>query len=276
MTKANPVPVYDTATRRSPALEEVRELIRYRHLVSQWVRRDIITRYKRSALGIAWTMLNPLGTTLILAVVFSKVFNSTITNFAGYVLTGLIPWIFFSQASNGAMTGLVGGGGLIKRIYFPRTAHAVTAIGVGLINLFLSLIPMILIITVLGYPPHWTIIALPIPILFLALFSLGLGLILSNLAIYFYDVVDMYQIVLTAWFYLSPVIYKEDMLPQEIIWLVRLNPMYYLINLFRAPIYDGRIPTMEEMLPAGAVALVTFLVGWWFFCMKADAFAYRL
>jgi ABC-type polysaccharide/polyol phosphate export permease len=273
---ATPVfPVYDSARRGLPAVEELRELLRYRNLLWQMVRRDVVTRYKRSFLGIAWTMLNPLGTTLVLTIVFSQVFGVG-GSYAAYVLSGLMPWTFFAQTTNACIVGLLWGGSLLNRIFIPRTVFAVSAIGTGLVNLALSLLPLLIVMIASGVPLKSTALLLPIPILFLAMFSLGVGLLLSALAIYFADIAEMYQIVLTAWFYLSPVIYLEELLPQKLLWIVHLNPMYYLINFFRAFIYDGRIPTAAEFLVAGGIAAITLLIGWVFFSQKADEFAYRV
>ena len=243
MNKPETLPVYDLARRSAPAIEELWELLRYRNLVSQMVRRDIVTRYKRSVLGVAWTMLNPLGTTLVLSIVFSQVF-SVEKSYAGYVLSGLMPWTFFAQTTNAAMVSLVWGGGLLKRIYLPRTIFAISGIGTGLVNLVLSLAPLVLILLITGVPIKAAALFLPIPILFLAMFSLGVGLLISAIAIYFADVAEMYQVILTAWMYLSPVIYTVDMLPPQYLWLVKLNPMYYLIRLFRARFTKGVFQTL--------------------------------
>ena len=140
MTDTTSFPIYDSSERKSPALDEFRELWRYRNLVYQLVRRDIVTRYKRSVLGIAWTMLNPLGMTIVLSIVFSQVFGAG-EGYAVYVLSGLIPWTFFAQTTNACMAGLVWGGSLLKRIYIPRTVFAISAIGTGLVNLLLSMVP---------------------------------------------------------------------------------------------------------------------------------------
>ena len=275
MNKTETLPVYDSSQRGSPALEELRELYRYHNLVFQTVRRNIVVRYKRSVLGIAWTMLNPLGTTLILTFVFSKVFGGT-SSYAVYVLSGLICWTFFAQATNDAMHNLIWGGGLIKRIYIPRTVFAVSSVSTGLVNMTLALVPLLFIMLVTKVTPQWSILVLPVPALFLAMFALGVGLILSTMAVYFVDVAEMYTIVLTAWFYLSPVIYNKDMLPEDYAWIVYLNPMYYLINLFRVPIFEGRVPSWQEFLITGGIAFVTLLAGWLMFCQKADEFAYRV
>ena len=269
------LPVYDSSQRGLPALEELRELLRYRNLVVQTVRRNIVVRYKRSALGIAWTMLNPLGTTIILTFVFSRVFGGP-ASYAVYVLSGLICWTFFSQATSDSMNNLIWGGGLIKRIYVPRTVFAVSSVITGLVNMALAMVPLLVVMLVTGIYPTWSMLILPVPALILAMFALGVGLFLSAIAVFFVDVTDMYAILLTAWFYLSPVIYKPELLPEEYAWIVKLNPMYYLINLFRAPIYEGRVPSLQEFLVAGGIALVTLVIGWFIFSQKADEFAYRV
>jgi ABC-2 type transport system permease protein len=108
------------------------------------------------------------------------------------------------------------------------------------------------------------------------MFALGVGLFLSSFAIQFVDILQMYQILLTAWMYLTPIIYTVDILPSQFLWLVYLNPMYYLVTLFRGTIYEGRIPGINEFLVSGSIALITLLVGWFVFAQKADEFAYRI
>lgn len=271
----NSVPIYDSADRKSKALFELHEIWRYRDLVYQMARRSIVIRYKRSALGIAWTMLNPLGMTIVLSIVFSQVFGAQ-GGYAAYVLSGLMPWNFFAQTTNASMVNLIWGEQLLKRIYVPRTIFSVSSIGVGLVNLLLSLVPLALVILVSDVPLTVTALLFPIPVLFLGMFSLGMGLVLSSVAVRFTDVAEMYQIVLTAWMYLSPVIYTLDYVPQKFWWIIRLNPMYHLITFFRAFVYDGRIPAPAEFLVTGVISLSTLLIGWLIFCSQADELAYRI
>jgi ABC-2 type transport system permease protein len=271
------ISVYDSARRRSAALEELVELFKYRNLVSQLVRRDILTRYKRSVLGVAWTMLNPLGTMLVMTIVFSRVFGNHERGYPAYVLSGFMAWNFFSQTTNAAIINLVWGGGLLNRIYIPRTAFAVSAVGTGLVNMGLSLVPLIFVTIAIGVPIKLPVLLLPIPILLMAMFALGLGLLISTIAIYFADVAEMYQVILTAWMYLSPVIWTDTFIPAKyLVWIARLNPMYGLIKMFRAAIYEGRVPTGNEFLITAGYAIVTLLVGWFVFARKADEFAYRV
>ena len=277
MDKTNQVPIYDSSRQGSAALEELRTIFKYRYLVVQFVRRDILTRYKRSVLGVAWTMLNPLGTMLILTIVFSQAFGGSQEGYAAYVLSGLIAWNFFAQSSNAATLHLVWGGSLLKKIYIPRTSFAVSATGTGLINILFSLIPLLIVMLITGVPIRWTIILLPIPILFLAMFALGVGLLISAMAIFYADIAEMFQIALTAWMYLSPVIYSPEILPEAYrFWITRLNPMFYLIELFRMPIYYGKVPDLSLVMIAGGISIVTLFVGWIYFTGKSDEFAYRV
>ncbi|GAP09606.1 ABC-type polysaccharide/polyol phosphate export system, permease component [Bellilinea caldifistulae] len=269
---------YDSASRGSPPLEELREVIHYRNLILQLTRRDVMTRYKRSVLGIAWTMLNPLGMMVVLTIAFSHIFRfETEYGYPAYVLSGLLAWNFFSQTTTAAMVNLVWGGGLLHRIYIPRTSFALAAIATGLVNLTLALIPLVFINLITGVPIRAAILFLPIPMLLIAAFALGVGLLISTFAVYYPDVAEMYGIALYGWMYLTPVIYPVNILPESIrFWITLLNPMYYFLEIYRAPIYYGRLPTLDLLIPAIIIALVTLLVGWIVFTNKSDEFSYRI
>ncbi len=270
------IPIYDSAQRVHPALEELRESIRYRYLIRQIVRRDILTRYKRSVLGVAWSMLNPLGMMVVMTVVFSTVFGRD-ESYPAYLLSGLLAWNFMAEATTSIMRNLVWGSSLLQRIYVPRTAFAISSIGTGLVNLALSVIPLVLVMLVVGVPIRLSILFTPIAALLLTAFSLGLGLLLSVFAMYFPDVSEMYKVALRAWMYLTPIIYGEELLANGgAKWLLVVNPMRYLVNIFRIPIREGRIPVWEEFWPAALIAGVMLAVGWLVFTRQADEFAYRV
>jgi ABC-type polysaccharide/polyol phosphate export permease len=276
MERTHSAQVYDSSKRGPLAISELRELFRYRDLIFQLVKRDVLTRYKRSVLGVAWTMLNPLGMMVVLTLAFSKIFRFDVPNYASFILSGLLVWNFFSQTTTAAISALVWGGGLFKRIYIPRATFAISSMGTGLVNLVMALVPLLLIMLVTGTPIRWTIFFLPVPLLILLLFSLGVGLILSTVAVYFPDVAEMYQILLSAWLYLTPIIYPASVLPEGLrFWMEWLNPMYRIVTLFRLPVYDGRLPTWGEMWPSALTTLVLLVVGWYFFTKKSDEFAYR-
>src|SRR5262245_29957267 len=169
---------YDSQKRRSPALEELLDVIQYRDLIYQLIRRDVVSRYKRSVLGVAWTMLQPLGMMIVMGIVFSALFRH-VEGYIAYLLSGLIAWTFFAQTTSAAIYQVVWGGALIRQIYIPMSAFTISSIGTGLINLFLSLIPLLFITLVVGRPVSWSVFFLPIPIFLLMAFALGISLILS-------------------------------------------------------------------------------------------------
>lgn len=270
------VPVYDSARLPPPMVDELIQAARYRDLIRQLVRRDIVTRYKRSVLGVAWTMLNPLGMMVVLLLAFSTVFGSR-QSYAVYLLTGLIAWNFFAQTTTSAMTQLTWGGALLNRIYLPRAAFALSAVGTGLVNQLFALVPLALVMAVTRTPLHPTIALLPVAIVLLASFTLGVGLLVSTLAVYFPDVAEMYQIALVAWMYLTPIIYPESIVPQTYRWwMFNLNPMYHLVKLFRMALLYGTWPSATQLASAVTIALAVLLAGWTLFTAKADEFAYRV
>ena len=268
--------VYDSARRPSPWLSEVSELVRYRDLLTLLVSKIIKTRYKRSVLGVAWTLLNPLLNMAVMTVAFSAVFQTTVEYYPVYVLTGLLWWNFFTQTTTYAMSSLVWGGGLLKRVYVPRTIFAVSSIAHGIINLVLSLSVLFAIMLIVGHPFHATLWFLPVPILLLAAFSLGVALFMSTLAVFFVDVVDIFAVVLQAWFFLTPIIYPPEIFPEKYAWFLRVNPVNHLLETFRAPIMRGVLPDATTLAVAAGSSLFILALGWWIFTRKADEFAYRL
>jgi len=266
--------IYDSAKRKHPAIEELFALYQYRDLIYQLVRRDIVARYKRSFLGVAWTMLNPLGTMLIMVVVFSQVFSAA-QNYAAYVLTGIICWTMFSQSTNMAISAMVWGSQLYKQIYLPRTAFVLSTILASMVNFVLSLVPLGLVYAISGVPFRLSALLLPVFMIFLFSFCLGVALLLSTIAVFFPDVADLYPVVLTAWMYLTPIIMPLEFYRQILNGLLLyINPLYYIVNLFRILMLDGFVPHLQTWVATGVASFGVLIIGWILFCIKADDFAY--
>ncbi|MBP6823155.1 MAG: ABC transporter permease [Acidobacteria bacterium] len=269
-------PVYDSMQTGNPFLSELKELIRYRDLLWQLVSRNIKTRYKRSVLGIFWTMLNPLLMMLVLTFIFSNIFRFQLPHYATYALSGLALWNFFAQTTTGAMSELIWGSSLMHRIYLPRSIFAISALGTSLVNLVLTLIPLFVVMLITGTPLRPALLILPLPIILTAMFALGVALILSRVAAFFADVLEMYQILLMVWMYLTPIIYPKEIIPERLRWLFNLNPLYHLIEIFRAPLLVGWLAGPNTVLASVVAALATLAFGWWYFSRKADELAYRI
>ena len=267
---------YDSASARFTLVGHFLELLRYRDLLRLLVSRSIKTRYKRSVLGVAWTLLNPLVNMVVMSIAFSAIFRSTIPNYPVYVLVGLVVWTFFAQTTAYAMGTLLWGGGLLKRIYVPPMIFAVACVANGLINLAFSLVPLLLIILALGHPVHPTWLYLPVSVFLVATFCLGVSLLISTWSVFFTDFLDMYQLFLQAWFFLTPIIYPREIVPERFAWVVTANPMTYFADLFRMPLYHGRVPDPTTVAVAAAWAAGAFLVGGWVFARKAHELAHTL
>src|SRR6266516_4224221 len=255
-------------------LESLREVVRYRSLLRNLVARDLKVRYKRSALGILWTMLNPLLLMIIFTIVFAQIFRVTVDHFTVYFLSAFVLWNFFAQATSWSTACLLSYGPLIKKIYLPKSIFVIATVLAGTVNLLISLVPLALIMLCVGHPFSPALAFLPVPIFLATLFSLGLSLALAPLCVMFADIVQIYAVVLTAWMYLTPIIYPLNALPDHYRRLILANPMTHLVEAFRTPIYQGAIPSLHVMISASVAAVGTLVIGWVIFEHYSDRVAY--
>jgi ABC-2 type transport system permease protein len=268
--------IYDSSQRPHPFIDEFLSILKYRELIYQFTSRSITARYKRSVIGVAWTMLNPLMTMIVLTLVFSQLFRWNVPYYPVYVLSGLIIWNFFSHTTSSAMGEMIWSGGLLNRIYVPKSVFAVSAVGTGLVNLGLSLVPLMLIAIILGTRVTPAVLVLPLSILLLAIFSLGIGLILATAVVFFADMIPVYEVLLTIWFYATPIIYPIEVVPPNLLWLFRLNPMLYLLQIFRDPLYMGTVPEGHVWGIAAGFAFSAFIAGGLIFTARSNEYAYRI
>ncbi|HEY6928901.1 MAG TPA: ABC transporter permease [Thermoanaerobaculia bacterium] len=269
------LPVYDSAQREPRAIEELKALWKYRSLVVELVVRDIKIRYKRSVLGVFWTMLAPLLNMLALTLVFSALLKQQIQNYPVYFMTGSLFWTFFAQSTSNAASQTVDSNEMAKRIYIPRSVFVMSSIGVGLVNLALSIVPLLIILLLTGFPLHATWYYLPLSVAIETLFAAGVGLILFTLASRFTDVREMYLVLVQTWFFLTPIVYHPSIVPPKYRLALWANPMYYLLQIFRKPIYDGVIPAWRLTATSAGLAVFVFVTGWIYFCNRSDQFAYQ-
>jgi ABC-type polysaccharide/polyol phosphate export permease len=237
----------------------ISEILTNRELIWALALKELRVRYKRSALGFLWALLNPLLMMVILTAVFSTVMRIQIDHYSVFLLSVLLPWTLFSQSLAYGVESIVGNGDLIKKIYIAKSVFPTAAVLSNVINFFFSLVPLLILLPVLRFPFHWTWIYLPVPLLGLVLFSLGCSFFLAMANVFFRDVAHILQVILSAWFYVSPIIYSLDFVPTRYRFFFRLNPMLYLLNGFRLAIYYGLLPTWQSAtasLGCGALGLV--------------------
>ena len=206
---------------------------KYKPLLFELVSRDLKTKYRRSVLGVLWTVLNPLGMMLVMTVVFSTVFRQNIENFPVYLMCGQLVFNFFNEASNMAMTSILGNASLIKKVYVPKYLFPLSRVCSSLVNMLTSFIALIIVIIVTRTPVTWTIITAVFPVLYVSMFAFGVGLVLATAVVTFRDLQHLYGVVITAWLYLTPIFYPISMLPESIGRLIKLNPITSFVELLR-------------------------------------------
>lgn len=254
--------------------ELVRDTYRYRELIWALALKELRVRYKRSVLGFLWALLNPLMMMIILTLVFGSLMRFSIDHYAIFLLSMLLPWTFFSQALAYSVESVVGNAQLLKKVRVPQLVFPVAAVVANIINFLLSLIPLALLIVVLRFPLHWTWIYLPIPMVGLFLFTLGSAFFFAAINVFFRDISHIVQILLSAWFYASPIIYSLDFIPKKYHVFFRLNPMLYVLNGFRLSIYYGLFPSPQSIAMSLACGVAAVAIGFGLFRRYQDIFVY--
>ena len=242
-------------------LQLIREIYKSRELIWALSLKELRVRYKRSVLGFIWALLNPLLMMAVLTVVFSTITTMNIHGYAIFLLSALLPWSFFTQTLSYSVESIVSNAELLKKVRIPKAVFPLAAIVSNVINFLLSLLPMIIIVLLMRFPLHWTWFFLPIPLIALILFTAGCAFFFAIANVFFRDVSHIIQIILSAWFYLSPVLYSLDFLPHRYHLFFRLNPMLYLLNGFRMAIYYGHLPSLANMAASLGLGLIALAAG---------------
>ena len=248
----------------------------YRYLLYDLVSRDIKTKYRRSVLGILWSVLNPLLMMLVLTAIFSNIFKFQIEDFPIYYLTGYILFNFVSESTNFAMTSIIYSAGLIKKVYIPKILFPLEKCLFSLLNLCFSLIAAVIVFVILGVEPHWTILMFPLPLIYLFVFNLGVSLILATMNTFFRDVGYLYGVFITVWMYLTPIIYPITILPGWMQSIVRINPLTHFVEYFRNVTIYGTLPTRGENLICLAYSLTFLVIGLLVFQKKQNKFIFYI
>ena len=251
-----------------------RDIYEYRELIWAMALKELKIRYKRSVLGFMWALLNPALLMLVLTLVFSTIMRFPIPHYAIFLLSVLLPWTFFSQSLSYAVESIVTNGDLIKKVAVPKLVFPVAAVVSNIINLLLSLIPLAILVPLLHHPFYWTWLYLPVPLLALTIFTLGMTFFFAAANVYYRDVSHILQVVLSAWFYLTPIIYALDFIPEKRRWLFKLNPLIYVINGFRLAVYYGELPKWRSIVASFVCGIISLLIGFAIFRKYQDDFVF--
>ena len=246
--------------------------LRFKPLLTELVSRDIKIKYRRSVLGVLWTLLNPLCMMIILSIVFSSIFKFDVENFPLYVLSGQVVFNFFSDSTTNSMTAILNNASLIKKVYVPKYLFVFSRIFSSFINLVASLCALFFVMVATRAELHWEMILSIIPLTMLVVFSLGIGLILSALTVRFRDIMHLYSVFTTGLMYLTPVIYPITILPDTIKKIVMINPITNYLLMFRDVMFNATLPTVGSVILGLIEMIIALALGLWTFYKKQDGF----
>ena len=226
------------------------------------VSRDFKLKYRRSILGVLWSVLNPLLMMCVLTGVFSTIFRfGTIENYPLYLILGNTLFSLMSESTSGAMNSIIDSSSLIKKIKIDKMIFPIEKVLFQLVNFAISLIAVAIVMVFFHIVPSWSLLLLPVLLIYMLLFCSGLGMALSALAVFFRDVRHLWGVLLTAWTYATPLFYPVEILPDWMFALEKFNPMYHYVNYFREIALTGNTPSLESNLICLTIAVTTFLIG---------------
>ncbi|MCI9439849.1 MAG: ABC transporter permease [Ruminococcus sp.] len=250
----------------------IKNFLKFQPLLSELVARDVKIKYRRSVLGVLWTLLNPLCMMVILSVVFSNIFKFDVENFPLYVLSGQVIFNFFNDATTSSMTSIISNAALLKKIYVPKYLFVLARVFSSFINLMASFTALLLVMVAVRAELHWMVFLSFIPLLMVVVFSLGVGMLLAALTVRFRDIMHLYSVFTTGLMYLTPVIYPMSMLPDGIKTVVMMNPLTNYVIMFRDLAFHNTLPSAGGLFLGIVECLAAMALGLYVFYKNQDEF----
>lgn len=238
-----------------------REMKKNLGVLNALVSKDFKRKYRRSVLGVVWSVLNPLLMMVVLTAVFSYMFKFNIEHFPLYLILGNVLFSLMSDSTSAAMGSIVESSSLIKKIRIEKAIFPIEKVIFTLVNFGFSLVAVVLVMIFLQVLPTWHLVFLPLLLVFVVLFSMGLSLLISALGVFFRDVFHFWDVIIAAWTYATPLFYPMDLLEPWMQQVMQFNPMYHYVSYFRDITMYATIPGVTENLICLGMAVVTFIIG---------------
>ncbi len=254
----------------------ISNFLKYRNLILKLTVKDLKVKYKNSLLGIAWSLLNPLLTMIVLTIVFQNIFRFNVDNFPVYLICGQVIFNFFSESTNLAMSSIFRDGQLIKKVYIPKYIFPMSKVLFSFVNMGISMIAIFLVCIFTGVKLTYAAMLAPIVLIYIAIFSMGFGLMLCSLGVFFRDLEHIYSVILTIWMYLTPIFYPISIIPKKYMVFIIYNPIYYFVDYFRQTILYGKVPTLQLNLICLLSSISMFVIGLYIFYKSQDKFVVNI
>lgn len=254
----------------------IKELYKYREFLKTSILKEFRGKYKKSFLGVLWSFINPLLQLLIYTLVFSFIMRSGIKHYSVFLVVALIPWNFFSTTLTQSASTIVANGAIVKKVYFPREIMPISIVTSNLINFLISCIIVLGALIISGVGLSWYILLVPIIVFIQYILSLGLAFILSSITVYIRDLEYFINVLIMLWFYLNPIVYSADIIPENFRTIFNLNPMLHIINAYRDLLYYHRMPDFKGLGILFVICVAIFYLGYFIFKKMEKRFAEEL
>lgn len=251
-------------------------LYEYRELLKTSIKKDIRGKYKSSILGVIWSFLNPLLQLAVYAIVFPLIMKSNIPNYTVFVCCGLIPWTFFSTAISRTSFVMVENANIIKKVYFPREILPISIVTSEMVNFIISTIIILAFVIAYGIGFSWYIVFYPVILIIQYILLIGISLLVSSITVYIRDLQHFIGILLQLLFYATPIVYGLDIIPQSFRWILKINPMSYIIDGYRSIFYYQRMPDFVGLGIVLAISVILCIIGYLVFNKLQKRFAEEL
>ena len=253
-----------------------KELYNYREFLKTSIKKEFRGKYKKSFLGVLWSFLNPLFQLLIYALVFPFILRVDVENYTMFLIVALIPWTFFNSTVIQSAASIVTNGGIIKKVYFPREILPISVVTSNLLNFIITGIIVIVALFISGIGVGTSILILPLVMLIQYILQLGIAFIFSSITVFVRDVEYIVNIFMMLMFYLCPIVYSADMIPNNVLPLFKLNPMFHIISFYREILYYKNVPNIQNILILLVISIVILIFGYLIFDKCKKKFAEEL
>ena len=250
-----------------------KNLYEYRELLFTSVKKDVRGKYKNSFLGILWSFLNPLLQIAVYAFVFGKILNVGEDNYAVFICCGLIPWTFFSTTISRSANTIIENGGIIKKVFFPREVLPVSVVTAECVNFFISTVIILGFVAFSGLGFSWHLVFYPVILLVLYLFLISVSFLFASITVYVRDLQHFIGVGLQLMFYATPIAYASSRVPTNFQWIVKINPVAYVIEGFRDIFIYHTIPNVTGLVAIAIISLVLFTINYAIFSKLQKGFA---
>lgn len=253
-----------------------KNLYDYRELLKTSVKKEVRSKYKNSFLGVLWSFLNPLLQIIVYAIIFSLILKNKQDNYAIFLCAGLIPWTYFSISINKSVFTIIENGNIIKKVYFPREIIPISVVTAETINFLISTLIILGFVIFGGIGISKYILYYPLILVAQYLVILAISFIISSICVYFRDLQHFIGIILQLLFYATPIVYSQDSIPPEYQWILKYNPMTYIVNAYRNIFYYKTAIDLKSIILLIIIAIGGCVCGYWIFSKLQKGFAEQL